>query len=66
MSIGENIRKLRIEKGITQVELAENIGVTQSMLCQIERGTKAVTMALGKQIAEVLNCSIENLYDETA
>lgn len=66
MSIGENIRKLRIAKNITQAELAEQTGITQSMLCQIERGTKTVTMPLGKQISEVLKCSVEDLYNETA
>ncbi len=64
MSIGENIKKMRMEKNITQSHLAECVGVTQSMLCQIERGTKIVTMPLGKQIANVLNCSIEDLYGE--
>lgn len=65
MNIGENIKRLRIEKGITQAELAANIGVTQSMLCQIERGTKAVALQLGKQIADVLECSVNDLFDET-
>lgn len=64
MSIGTNIKRLRQEKDITQVELAERIGVTQSMLCQIERGTKAVTLPLGKQIAEIFGCSVDDLFKE--
>lgn len=64
MSIGTNIKRLRQEKEITQVELAERIGVTQSMLCQIERGTKAVTLPLGKQIAEIFDCSVDDLFKE--
>lgn len=64
MSIGENIKKQRIENGITQFELAMKLGITQSMLCQIERGTKAVSLPLGRDIAECLGCSIDNLIGE--
>lgn len=39
MNIGGNIRRKREEAGVKQVELAERVGVTQNMLCQIERGS---------------------------
>jgi len=64
MSIGENIRRLRTDRNIKQVDLAEKIGVSQSMLAQIERGTKTVTMPLGKEIAEVFGCSVDDLISE--
>ena len=66
MSIGENIKKIRIEKGINQVDLAEKLGISQPMLCMIERGTKTVSLPLSKEIAEIFGCSIEDLLDETA
>ena len=65
MSIGGNIRRKREEAGTTQVELAARVGVTQSMLCQIERGTKACTMALGAEIARALGCDVSELFEET-
>ena len=40
MSVGENIKKRREAKGLSQAELAGAIGVGQSYLSQIERGTK--------------------------
>ena len=40
MSVGENIRRIREEKELTQAYVAENAGISQAMLCQIERGTK--------------------------
>ena len=48
-------------KGMTQAELAEKINVTQSMLCQIERGTKAPSWPLGTEIAVELNCALNAL-----
>ena len=40
MSIGENIRRFRETQGITQENLAKAISVSQTMICQIERGSK--------------------------
>lgn len=62
MSIGENIRRLREEKNFTQKQLAEAVYITPSMLCQIERGTKIPSMPLGKEIASVLKCNLDELY----
>lgn len=61
MSVGENIRSMREQAGLTQAYLAEKAGVTQAMLCQIERGTKNPSLQLGAEIARILNCRLENL-----
>ncbi|MCM1219403.1 MAG: helix-turn-helix domain-containing protein [Lachnospiraceae bacterium] len=61
MNVGENIRRTREEAGLTQAYVAEHAGVTQAMLCQIERGTKNPSLQLGAEIAKVLNCSLESL-----
>lgn len=64
MSIGENIRNLRLNKGLTQSELGEEINVHQSMIAQIERGTKIPTILLSREIAKILNCTIDDLLKE--
>ncbi len=38
MGAGDNIRRIREEKGLTQARLAERAGIFQAMLCQVERG----------------------------
>ncbi len=63
MSIGANVKRLRKEKGISQTELAEAVHVTQSMIAQIERGTKALTMELGVEISDALGVSINALLE---
>lgn len=63
MSIGTNLKRIRKDKGMSQQELAEAVGVTQSMIAQIERGTKALTMELGKEIAKVLEVKIDKLLE---
>ena len=64
VSIGENIKKLREGKNMTQEELANLVNVNQSMICQIERGTKIPNMLLAIPISEALGCSIGELYGE--
>ncbi len=61
MSIGGNIKELRLKRALTQKELAEMVNVDQSMICSIERGSKAPSLPLGKEIADALCCKIEDL-----
>lgn len=63
-SIGDGIRSRRNKAKMTQEELADKIGIGQSMMAQIERGSKVPTMILGRQIARVFQCSMEELFEE--
>ena len=63
MSIGSNIKDKRLALDMTQIELADKIGITQSMLCQIERGTKAPSLPLSAESAQFLGCKVEDLMD---
>ena len=64
MSIGTNTRKLRTNKGLTLEALANKVGIGKSMLCQIERGTKTMSLPIAVEISKALNCSIYDLLDE--
>lgn len=64
MSIGENIRDRRTRSGQTQEEFAVKIGIGRSMVAQIERGSKVPNMILGREIARVLGCSMEELMED--
>ena len=61
MNIGDNVRRAREARNMKQVELARALGITQSMLAQIERGTKALTMNLALCVVSVLGCSLDEL-----
>ena len=61
MSIGEAVRRRRVLHKMSQRELGEKIGVTASMITQIERGTKALTVPVALELAEVFKCSLEEL-----
>ena len=63
MNIGENIKNKRTERGMTQENFAVEIGVGRSMVAQIERGSKIPNMLLGREIAKVLGCTMDELVE---
>ena len=53
MNIGMNIKNRREKLGITQKQMAENLSLTQSMIAQVERGTKIPNMILDYWIVPI-------------
>ena len=63
MSEGENIKKYRNRKGMTQVQLAEAVTVTHPMITAYERGTKNPSLQVAFEISKVLGCTLEDLLE---
>lgn len=59
--VGTNIRKWRLERGLSQEEVAYRVDITPSYLGQIERGRRNVTIEVTGRIAEALGVEIEEL-----
>jgi len=59
--IGERLRALRHERRLTQVELAEILGMHQASLSQIERGTRGLTLQQTVKLARALRVSPDRL-----
>lgn len=58
---GRRIRAFRKLKGYTQEGFAEKLGVSVSILGEVERGNRMPTQELIGQVAELLQVSIEDL-----
>lgn len=61
--IGDNLKRLRLKKDLTQEELAKQLNINQSMIARIETGTKEPSIQLCRGIAKVLNCKLEDLVN---
>lgn len=61
--IAQRIREMRIEKGLTQAELAEGV-ITRSYLSQIERGAFEPSYDVIEKLANKLECNIEDLLNQ--
>ncbi len=61
MSIGENVKERRIGKKLTQKELALKVGVAESMICRVERGSIMPSISLAKALANVFECELSDI-----
>lgn len=63
MSIGNNIRKYRIEREIKQIEMTDRLGISQSTYSKIESDRYKIDINLLKMIAAILEVDISKLLD---
>lgn len=61
LAIGNNIRRLRNEKGISQQELADNSNIAKSTVQRIENGSLNPTILMLNTISQSLEISLEIL-----
>ena len=61
-NLPHRIRTLRIEKGLTLVEISKKTGIAQATLSRIETGTMVGTIECHEKIAEMLGVGLANLY----
>jgi len=59
--IGARIMKLRLEKGLTQEQLADAIGVGTTHISHIETGNTISSLQVFVDICNVLGCSADEL-----
>ena len=65
MSIGEKIKKYRVEKGLTQQELADIIGVQRAAISKYEKNIVSISINQIEKIASALDITTSQLlYDQ--
>lgn len=65
VKIGEKVKLYRVNKKLTQKELATKIGVTHEWVCKIERGkAKNITLSLLISIADNLGVELSDITKE--
>lgn len=55
--VGRNVRRIRLEKGLTQEAFAERSGFSQQYLSSLERGTRNPTVVTLSELASALGVS---------
>lgn len=60
--VGNNIKDLRAELGMTQAQLAQLVGVARVSIVSIENGHFIPTIETALRISEALNVPIENIF----
>lgn len=62
MEIKNRVKLSRVEKNLTQAELAEAVGVTRQTISLIEAGRYNPTLRLCLQIARALGKTLDQLF----
>lgn len=65
MSFGSNLKLIRIEKGLSQSDLAELLHTDRSSISKWEREERSPTIEQAKKIAEALGVPVINLIEES-
>ncbi len=63
--IGRRIRALRLLKGVSQGELAERLGLSQTNLSNIENGKTRPTLKNLFKIRSILSCSMVDFFEDS-
>lgn len=60
--VGNSVREVRKDKGITQADLAEQVGVARVSILSIEKGRYIPTIETALKISHALDTSLEELF----
>lgn len=63
-AVGQKIRAYRVQKKMTQEELAERADLHHTYIGQVERGEKSLTLNSLEKILDALNVSFPELFEE--
>ena len=63
IKFGGNLRKLRLEKGFTQEQLAIELGIEVSQISRIERGVINTSVVMLYNISRILNIPINKFFE---
>ena len=59
--LGNNLKRIRTNKGITQGDIARSLGVSRGFVSNIENGKTNPTLATIARLAEAIGSDIKNL-----
>lgn len=62
-AFGSHLKKIRIDKGFTQEQLADRAGVSENTIVTLEAGTLNTSIATCFEIAKALGISSRDLFN---
>ena len=66
---GKRLRELRVERNLTQTQLAQRCGSNRPFISNLERGVKVPSLTMVLRLAEALECRVYDLvkvFDEAS
>lgn len=66
MNIGEKIKELRVQKSLTQEELADRVELSKGFISQLERDITSPSIATLVDILQCLGTNLEEFFTDTS
>ena len=66
MEIGEKLRELRIQRGLTQEELADRCELSKGFISQVERELASPSIATLKDMLECLGVTLQSFFSDNS
>jgi len=63
MALSDNIKTIREEKALKQIEVANHIGVDKSAYSKIEKGSRALTVDELQKVAQLFNMTTDQIIN---
>ena len=63
--ISNNVCMLRVDRGVTQEDLAQAVGVSRQTIIALEKGKYTPSVLLALKIAEYFRVSVEKVFTIT-
>lgn len=56
------LRELRLKAGLTQLEMAKRLNISESFYCQLENGKRGIKVPMALNIAGILGTTVEDIF----
>jgi transcriptional regulator with XRE-family HTH domain len=63
MNLSENIKHIRTDKSLKQIEVANHIGVDKSAYSKIEKGMRSITVEELQKMAQLFNMTTDQILN---
>lgn len=61
---GRRLRELRLQRSLTQSEMARKFGIDRSFISDVERGRKSISLPMIEVIALGMNITLAKLFED--
>tara|TARA_Y100000389_G_C16965282_1_gene273055 strand:- start:232 stop:441 length:210 start_codon:yes stop_codon:yes gene_type:complete len=58
---GENMKKIRLEKGMSQGDICRSLGLDRAYISNVENGKQNLTISTMEKVAKALGVTIDTL-----
>lgn len=59
---GDNMKKIRLEKGMSQGDICRELGLDRAYISNVENGKQNLTISTMEKVAKALGVSVDRLF----